>query len=89
MCKKDTIVVDGVEYVRKEQEPIRMGKRYTYLGRPARILCVDRDDAEYPVIALVYPSDDGVQYPFSFTKEGHEWGAINYGKGLKLEEVEV
>lgn len=50
---------------------ISMDKKYkTRDGRPVRILCVDRKDREYPVVALVQEREDyeSVQ---SFTGKGN------------------
>jgi hypothetical protein len=44
---------------------IEMDKRYTYNGEPIRILCVDRPNTGYPVVAM---QSDGVF--LYFTEEG-------------------
>ena len=48
---------------------IEMGKKYTYLNLPARVICVDRKDHQYPVIALVRDSTN-TEIVTTFTEDG-------------------
>lgn len=38
-------------------------------GRPARIVCYDRKNGDYPILALVMEKD--FETPYSFTLKGH------------------
>lgn len=52
---------------------IEMGKKYTYLGQPARVICVDRNHKHYPVVALVSaggPPDDLFEELLTFSALG-------------------
>lgn len=48
------------------------GQYQTRDGRPARVLCVDAAGV-YPVVALVKPRGDSVEYPVSFSADGFFW----------------
>ena len=50
---------------------IEMGKKYTYLGKPARVLCVDKRYRLYPVIALI--TDNSCETVTSFTADGRSY----------------
>lgn len=52
-----------------ESKLISMGKKYkTRCGSPVRVLCVDRNDPEYPVVALVaYKDGESI---ISFSSKG-------------------
>lgn len=54
----------------KDREEIKMGEEYrTMEGRPTRIICVDREDEEYSVIALVIQKN-GVERIGTYAKYG-------------------
>lgn len=54
-----------------EKKPIEMGKKYrTRDGREVRVLCIDRNNGVFSVVALV----GGREYVEAFTKFGEYWG---------------
>lgn len=57
-------------------DKIEMGKRYVTRekGYPARILCVDRKDKHYPVIAAV-ENEDGGEAAFYYTATGKKYSS--------------
>ena len=69
----------------EELKPIRMdGKYQTRGGRAVRVLCVDREHEDYPVIALITETGN-VEYPYSFTK----YGSWREGADTKHDLIEV
>lgn len=48
-------------------------------GHKARIICFDRKDSVYPIIALVDKFDNGEEYDLSYTERGHH---LNDGIGI-------
>lgn len=48
---------------------IEIGDYVTRDGRKARVICIDAEDRDYPVVALV-KNDTGVEHPHTFTIEG-------------------
>lgn len=57
-------------------------KVVTKSGINARIICVDRKNNEYPVIALVEETLNGDEYIQCYTKEGHYYTSHQSGDDL-------
>lgn len=65
---------------------ISMDKKYTTRsGLPVRILCVDRNDPDYPVVALIQTTEYGETYN-CFTREGRRF---SYAGEDEMDIVEV
>lgn len=62
---------------------ITMDKKYTYEGRPARILAVDVKNDFYPVVALITEAT-GIELVEMFTADGREHRSLP-----KLSLIEV
>ena len=55
---------------------VSMDKEYCTLGGgQVRVLCIDRDDPEYPVVALVRPPESLVEDIKMYTAEGYYYEA--------------
>lgn len=53
-------------------------------GFRARIVCFDADNDRFPIVALL-KSDNGKEYPASFTKEGRfSYGEVDSSKDLLM-----
>lgn len=56
-------------------------------GFRARIVCFDADNDRFPIVALL-ESDNGKEYPASFTKEGRfSDGEVNSSNDLLMEGI--